>query len=135
MGAVASGEESLSIDPDAYAAFVARVAQRYEGRVEARVIWNEPSLAQEWGRGPGATSRGLRGADAGRVSGGQGGRSQVPPSTWAPDWTRTAQCPHEDDIDSKARAALWLSVPQEKDGHRPLRTIGGNIMSMEFVCR
>jgi len=51
--AVASGEESLSIDPDAYAAFVARVAQGYEGRVEARVIWNEPSLAQEWGEGAG----------------------------------------------------------------------------------
>jgi hypothetical protein len=50
--ALSSGEDGLPIDVDAYAAFVTRVAQRYRGRVEAYVIWNEPNLAQEWGGQP-----------------------------------------------------------------------------------
>jgi GH35 family endo-1,4-beta-xylanase len=47
--ALASGEDGLPVDVKAYAGFVSRVAQRYQGRVEAYVIWNEPNLAQEWG--------------------------------------------------------------------------------------
>jgi hypothetical protein len=50
--ALSSGVKGLLIDVDAYTVFVARVAQRYEGRVEAYVIWNEPNLAQEWGGQP-----------------------------------------------------------------------------------
>jgi hypothetical protein len=41
--------DRLPVDVEAYSAFVARVAQRYQGRVEAYVIWNEPNLAREWG--------------------------------------------------------------------------------------
>jgi hypothetical protein len=47
--ALASGGDTLPIDVEAYAGFVARVAQRYQGRVEAYIIWNEPNLAEEWG--------------------------------------------------------------------------------------
>jgi hypothetical protein len=47
--ALSSSEGSLPVDADAYAAFVTRVVQRYQGRVEAYVIWNEPNLSQEWG--------------------------------------------------------------------------------------
>jgi hypothetical protein len=47
--AVFPGEDGVPIDVDAYVAFVTRVAQRYQDRVEAYVIWNEPNLAQEWG--------------------------------------------------------------------------------------
>lgn len=50
--AVSSGDDGLPIDVDAYASFVARVAYRYQRRVEAYVIWNEPNLAQEWGGRP-----------------------------------------------------------------------------------
>jgi len=47
--ALASGEDRLPVHKKDYAAFVAGVAQRYEGTVEAYIIWNEPNLAQEWG--------------------------------------------------------------------------------------
>jgi hypothetical protein len=50
--ALSSREDDLPIDLDAYAAFVARVAKRYEGQVEAYIVWNEPNLAQEWGGRP-----------------------------------------------------------------------------------
>jgi hypothetical protein len=50
--ALDSGEQDVPIDPDAFATFVARVAQRYAGRVEAYIVWNEPNLAQEWGGQP-----------------------------------------------------------------------------------
>lgn len=46
--ALSSPEEKLPVNPDAFAAFVARVAERYQGRVSAYIIWNEPNLAQEW---------------------------------------------------------------------------------------
>jgi hypothetical protein len=50
--ALTSGEDDLPIDVEAYTALVARVAKRYEGRVEAYIVWNEPNLAQEWGGQP-----------------------------------------------------------------------------------
>jgi len=39
-------------DLDDYAAFVAAVAQRYQGRIRGYIIWNEPNLAKEWGGRP-----------------------------------------------------------------------------------
>ena len=36
-------------DPELYAEFVGKLAQRYAGRIKAYIIWNEPNLAQEWG--------------------------------------------------------------------------------------
>jgi hypothetical protein len=45
--------------------FVAQVANRYRGKVEAYQIWNEPNLNSEWGRSPPdavAYARLLRGA-------------------------------------------------------------------------
>jgi hypothetical protein len=47
--ALAPDDDRLPVDVEAYAGFVARVSQRYQGRVEAYIIWNEPNLAQEWG--------------------------------------------------------------------------------------
>jgi hypothetical protein len=42
-------------DFSAYAAFAGRVAERYQGRVTAYIVWNEPNLAAEWaGRPPDA---------------------------------------------------------------------------------
>ena len=42
-----------AVDVQSYARFVARVADRYRGKVGAYVIWNEPNLAVEWaGRAP-----------------------------------------------------------------------------------
>ena len=40
------------VDALAYARFARTVAQRYRGRVQAYIIWNEPNLAQEWGGRP-----------------------------------------------------------------------------------
>lgn len=43
---------ALSTPPDHfedYGVFVARVADRYRGRIAAYIIWNEPNLAREWG--------------------------------------------------------------------------------------
>jgi photosystem II stability/assembly factor-like uncharacterized protein len=40
------------IDLPAYLNFVEAVAQRYRGRIQAYVIWNEPNLALEWGAPP-----------------------------------------------------------------------------------
>jgi len=37
------------VDPHTYAEFAGRVATRYQGRVSAYVVWNEPNLASEWG--------------------------------------------------------------------------------------
>jgi hypothetical protein len=45
-------EWALPVDVAAYAAFVQQVAARYQGRVTAYVIWNEPNLAAEWGGRP-----------------------------------------------------------------------------------
>ena len=42
-------EAALAVDVARYAAFAGRVAARYQGRVAAYVIWNEPNLAVEWG--------------------------------------------------------------------------------------
>jgi GH35 family endo-1,4-beta-xylanase len=39
-------------DLDDYAAFVAAVAQRYQGRIRGYIMWNEPNLAKEWGGRP-----------------------------------------------------------------------------------
>jgi hypothetical protein len=36
-------------DPNLFAAFAAQVAQRYQGRVQAIEVYNEPNLAIEWG--------------------------------------------------------------------------------------
>jgi hypothetical protein len=46
------GAGGFAVEKEAYAAFVSQVAQRYRGRVEAYVIWNEPNLAREWGGRP-----------------------------------------------------------------------------------
>ncbi|MGD9318269.1 MAG: hypothetical protein PVG56_15640 [Anaerolineae bacterium] len=45
-------EWALPVDVAAYAAFVQQVAARYQGRVTAYVIWNEPNLAAEWAGQP-----------------------------------------------------------------------------------
>jgi polysaccharide biosynthesis protein PslG len=45
-----NADPSLPADLDAFAAFVGRVAERYQGRVHAYIIWNEPNLALEWNR-------------------------------------------------------------------------------------
>jgi hypothetical protein len=50
--ALAFGAGGLPVEKEAYAAFVGRVAERYQGQVEAYVIWNEPNLALEWGGRP-----------------------------------------------------------------------------------
>lgn len=47
--ALSPNGDRLPFDLEAYASFVSRVAQRYQGRVQAYIIWNEPNLAQEWG--------------------------------------------------------------------------------------
>jgi len=52
-----------------YAAFVARFAARYAGRVQYIVIWNEPNVSFEWG---------IRAPPAGRLSGGEGGGAGDP---------------------------------------------------------
>lgn len=44
--------DGLPFDANAYASFVSQVAQRYQGRVRAYIIWNEPNLAREWGGQP-----------------------------------------------------------------------------------
>jgi hypothetical protein len=43
---------AVPVDVAAYAAFAGRVAARYQGRVTAYVVWNEPNLAAEWGGRP-----------------------------------------------------------------------------------
>ncbi len=46
-------DNAVPVDVAAYAAFVGRVAARYQGRVTAYAVWNEPNLAAEWaGRPP-----------------------------------------------------------------------------------
>ncbi|HEY63577.1 MAG TPA: hypothetical protein G4O02_03300 [Caldilineae bacterium] len=37
---------------EAYLKFVGTVARRYQGRIRAYIIWNEPNLASEWGAPP-----------------------------------------------------------------------------------
>lgn len=44
--------EGGPIDPDAYADFVATVARRYRGQVQAYIVWNEPNLSLEWADRP-----------------------------------------------------------------------------------
>jgi len=47
------GPDGPPVDLPAYADFVGRVASRYQGRVPAYIVWNEPNLAAEWaGRRP-----------------------------------------------------------------------------------
>ncbi len=43
-----SSAENMPVDLEAYAKFVQEVAQRYRGRVQAYIIWNEPNLSLEW---------------------------------------------------------------------------------------
>lgn len=43
-----SSDKKMPVDLAAYAEFVREVAQRYRGRVQAYVIWNEPNLSMEW---------------------------------------------------------------------------------------
>jgi polysaccharide biosynthesis protein PslG len=52
--AVGSAEEASRLAPpaDAFAAFAAAVAARYQGRVAAWQIWNEPDNALYWGPAP-----------------------------------------------------------------------------------
>jgi hypothetical protein len=45
-------EWATPVDATAYADFVRQVAARYQGRVTAYVIWNEPNLATEWAGQP-----------------------------------------------------------------------------------
>ena len=49
---LAIGEVAPPDDLDDYAAFVAAVAQRYQGQIRGYIIWNEPNLAREWGGRP-----------------------------------------------------------------------------------
>ena len=45
------------IDLEAYASFMATVARRYRGQVQAYIVWNEPNLSREWtGRPPDPTA-------------------------------------------------------------------------------
>lgn len=45
-------DDAVPVDAAAYVAFVGRVAARYQGRVTAYVVWNEPNLAAEWAERP-----------------------------------------------------------------------------------
>ncbi len=47
-----SPEAEMPVDAAAYAALLGRVAARYQGRVAAYVVWNEPNLAEEWAGQP-----------------------------------------------------------------------------------
>jgi len=40
------------IDLEAYATYVRAIAQRYRGKVQAYIIWNEPNLSREWAGQP-----------------------------------------------------------------------------------
>jgi hypothetical protein len=70
-------EGPLPFDLPAYADFVEALAARYRGRVLGYVVWNEPNLALEWGRGVaepwayvgvlGAAYRRIRAADPGAL--------------------------------------------------------------------
>jgi photosystem II stability/assembly factor-like uncharacterized protein len=42
----------FSFATDAYLRFVEATAQRYRGRIQGYIIWNEPNLALEWGAPP-----------------------------------------------------------------------------------
>lgn len=44
--------EGIPYDLSAYARFVSRVVQRYNGELTGCVIWNEPNLAEEWADHP-----------------------------------------------------------------------------------
>jgi GH35 family endo-1,4-beta-xylanase len=46
------GSAIAPIDLEAYADFVGTVAQRYRGKVQAYIIWNEPNLSREWANRP-----------------------------------------------------------------------------------
>ncbi len=46
------GVEGPPADPNTYAQFVAAVADRYRGKVQAIEIWNEQNMDYEWGREP-----------------------------------------------------------------------------------
>jgi len=50
--AFSQDENGPPVDAKAYARFAGTVAQRYQGKVQAYIIWNEPNLAQEWGGRP-----------------------------------------------------------------------------------
>ena len=43
----------LPFDLPAYTDYVGHVARRYQGRIKAYIIWNEPNLAAEWSRSGG----------------------------------------------------------------------------------
>jgi hypothetical protein len=43
---------SPPLDNATFSEFARRVAERYQGRIHAYIIWNEPNLAIEWGNQP-----------------------------------------------------------------------------------
>ena len=47
-----SPDKDVPVDMAAYVAFAGRMAARYQGRVTAYVVWNEPNLAIEWAGQP-----------------------------------------------------------------------------------
>jgi photosystem II stability/assembly factor-like uncharacterized protein len=49
---VPGDEHGFPFDVDAYLRFVEAVTQRYRGRIQGYIIWNEPNLALEWGAPP-----------------------------------------------------------------------------------
>jgi hypothetical protein len=49
---VSSASTTPPADPEAYATFVARLASRYKGSLEAIEIWNEPDEGMFWRGGP-----------------------------------------------------------------------------------
>jgi hypothetical protein len=44
--------DGVAVDAAAYAGLAGRMAARYQGRVTAHVVWNEPNLAAEWAGQP-----------------------------------------------------------------------------------
>lgn len=50
--ATVGGHSGLPADPHLFAAFMAKVAARYQGRVAAYEVWNEPNLSHENGGTP-----------------------------------------------------------------------------------
>lgn len=52
----ASGSAARNVprDPADYASFMKRFAERFEGRVDAYEIWNEPNIKRFWSTGPNA---------------------------------------------------------------------------------
>ncbi|MBN1248590.1 MAG: cellulase family glycosylhydrolase [Anaerolineae bacterium] len=49
QAAMADESSTLPVAPETFAGFCSVLASRYQGRVAAYQVWNEPNLAREWG--------------------------------------------------------------------------------------